>query len=196
MVKTNINVQIKKDDAVQAIISMINNSSENGHLISYSEICMLTNKDQPLTMHSTNPEKEVGSLLHNILEAEHEIRSLQAHDGTKLYYSSRFMTETYAVMLLQKRDDHFQLIAEIVRQNSMAYPRPVPLEMFCEKPFDFTNQEVMDSLALMSKNEAYCDIHKTTTSTCRIFLYSSLHLESEHAAMLAEWFDVGRSINP
>jgi hypothetical protein len=196
MAKTNINGLKKNADTAQAIIAMINTSSETGHLIADSEIVLRVIKEQQLTTLSSSPETEVGSILNKIVEVDHEIFFLAGLDGSRLYYTSRFMTEAYAVMLLHKRDDHFHLIAEVVRQNSKSYPRPVPLDMFCEKPFEFTNQEVMDSLALMSKDNSYGDIVKTTTSTSRIFLYSLLHLEPEHASMLAEWFDVGRSNNP
>jgi hypothetical protein len=48
----------------------------------------------------------------------------------------------------------------------------------------------------MSAQDEYRDIEPTTTSTSRVFLYSTLHLEPEHASMLAEWFDVGQSNNP
>jgi aldehyde:ferredoxin oxidoreductase len=40
------------------------------------------------------------------------------------------------------------------------------------------------------------DIVQTTTSTCRIFLCSTLHPEREHASMLAEWLDMGQFENP
>ena len=48
----------------------------------------------------------------------------------------------------------------------------------------------------MGGEEEYRDIVSTTTSTSRVFLYSTLHLEPDHASMLAEWLDVGQSNNP
>ena len=68
--------------------------------------------------------------------------------------------------------------------------------MFTHPPFDLTREQVMDSLGRMSGREEYRDIASTTTSASTVFLYSTLHLEPEHASMLAEWFDVGQAQNP
>jgi hypothetical protein len=48
----------------------------------------------------------------------------------------------------------------------------------------------------MRAEERYLDIASTTTSSPRVFLYSTMHLEPDHAAMLAEWLDVGQFENP
>jgi hypothetical protein len=44
--------------------------------------------------------------------------------------------------------------------------------------------------------DEFNDIRQTTTSSHTIFLYSTLHLEPDHATMLAEWLDVGQFENP
>jgi hypothetical protein len=124
------------------------------------------------------------------------MQELTAQDGSRHYYSSQFMTQSYAMILLQKQGDPLRLIAEIVRQNSEVYPRPVPLDLFTQPPFDLTHQEVLNDLERMAAEEEYRDIVPTTTSASRVFLYSTLHLEPEHASMLAEWIDVGQSNNP
>jgi len=48
----------------------------------------------------------------------------------------------------------------------------------------------------MDAEEEYRDIMQTTTSVSGVFLYSTLHLDSEYASMLAEWLDVGQFENP
>jgi hypothetical protein len=48
----------------------------------------------------------------------------------------------------------------------------------------------------MQGEKEYLDIASTTTSSSRVFLYSTLHLEPDHAEMLAEWLDVGQFENP
>ena len=106
------------------------------------------------------------------------------------------MTETYAMILLQKLGDPLRLIAETVRENSAVYPRPVPLDIFTQPPFDLTRQEVLNDLERMAAEDEYRDIVPTTTSASRVFLYSTLHLEPEYASMLAEWLDVGQFNNP
>jgi hypothetical protein len=100
------------------------------------------------------------------------------------------------VAMIRQDSEAGQLIAEIVRQSSEAYPRPVPLDIFTQPPFDLTHQEALNRLERMAADEEYRDIAVTTTSTSRLFLYSTLHLEPTHASMLAEWLDVGQLNNP
>ena len=106
------------------------------------------------------------------------------------------MTGAYAAILLQKQGDPLRLIVETVRQNSADYPRPVPLDIFTQSPFDLTQQGVLNDLERMEAMEEFRDIARTTTSASSVFLYSTLYLEPEHASMLAEWLDVGQFDNP
>jgi hypothetical protein len=106
------------------------------------------------------------------------------------------MTETYARLLLQREGDPLQLIAEIVRENSALYPRPFPLGAFERTPFTMTREEIQRCLDQMSCHQAYQDIARTITSAGNVFLYSTLHLDPDYAATLAEWTDVGQHDNP
>ena len=124
------------------------------------------------------------------------MHELAGQDGSRSYYSSLSMTEAYAKIILGKQGDPLRLIAEIVRQNSEFYPRPVPVDTFTQPPFDLSAEEVLNDLERMAENGEYGDIVATTTSTSRVFLYSTLHLEPDHASMLAEWLDVGQHNNP
>ena len=54
----------------------------------------------------------------------------------------------------------------------------------------------MASLEAMAAAEGYGDIARTATSASGVYLYSTRHLEPDHAAMLAEWLDVGQFDNP
>ena len=87
-------------------------------------------------------------------------------------------------------------MAEIVRENSAIYPRPVPLNIFREPPFDLTQEEILDCLGKMGTQEEYQDITQTTTSIGTVFLYSNQHLDATYASILAEWLDVGQANNP
>jgi hypothetical protein len=136
------------------------------------------------------------STLAEALQQHDDLHEVAGDDGARYYYSSHDMTPGYASMLLQKQGDPARLIAEVVRQNSASYPRPVPLDMFTNPPFDFTHKQVVDSLERMRYGEEYRDIATTATSASTVFLYSTLHLEPEHASMLAEWLDVGQGQNP
>jgi hypothetical protein len=87
-------------------------------------------------------------------------------------------------------------MAEVVRENSSIYPRPVPLDLFGHSPFNLTIDQLQGFLEQLTKGEGYRDIKQTTTSTGNVFLFSSRHLEPDYASMLAEWFDVGEFNNP
>jgi len=186
----------KEKAAAKAIVDVIRQSSEAGQLISESEILRRVADEQLLASPAANRAEEAGSILEKVMEESEDLNELAGPDGSRHYYSSQFMTQAYAMILLQKQGDPLRLIAEIVRQNSEVYPRPVPLDIFTRPPFDLTRQEVLNNLERMAAEEEYRDVVPTTTSASRMFLYSTLYLESEHASMLAEWLDVGQFNNP
>ena len=200
MIKTENVVEtkiVKEGEAAgQAIAAMIRRNSEAGQLISESEILRRVADQHLFTSHAVDPAEEVGNILKKVVDGSEDLHELTAHDASRRYYSLQFMTQAYAMILLQKQGDQLRLIAEIVRQNSEVYPRPVPLDIFTQPPFDLARQEVLEDLERMAADEEYRDILPTTTSASRVFLYSTLHLEPEYASMLAEWLDVDQFKNP
>jgi hypothetical protein len=194
VVETNIGKE--GEAAARAIAAMIRQSSEASQLIAESEILPRMADQHLFISQAADPAEEVGDILKKVVDGSEDLHELAAQDGSRRYYSSHFMTETYAMILLQKLGDPLRLIAETVRENSAVYPRPVPLDIFTQPPFDLTRQEVLNDLERMAAEEEYRDIVPTTTSASRVFLYSTLHLEPEYASMLAEWLDVGQFNNP
>ena len=194
VVETNIAQQ--GEAAAKAIVAMIRQDSEAGQLIAEPEILRRIADQHLLTSPAADPAEETGKMLENAMDGNEDLHELAAPDGSRYYYSSQFMTQAYAMILLQKQGDPLRLIAEIVRQSSEVYPRPVPLDIFTQPPFDLTHQEALNRLERMAAEETYQDIAVTTTSTSRVFLYSTFHLEPTHASMLAEWLDVGQLNNP
>jgi hypothetical protein len=190
------NPEKERAGAVHAVAGVIRQSSEAGQLISKSEILHRVIDQHLLILQVADPEKEAESILKEAVEESQDLRELANQEGSNHYYSSLLMTESYARILHKKQIHHLQLIAEIIRQDSAVYPRPVPLDMFTQPPFDLTLQEVLNDLERMAAEEEYRDIVQTTTSVSRVFLYSTLHLEPEYASMLAEWVDVGQFDNP
>ena len=190
------NIEKEGEAAARAIAAMIRQSSEASQLIAESEILRRMADQHLLISQAADPAEEVGDILKKVVDGSEDLHELAAQDGSRRYYSSHFMTEAYAMILLQKLGDHLRLIAETVRENSAVYPRPVPLDIFTQPPFDLTRQEVLNDLERMAAEEEYRDIVPTTTSASRVFLYSTLHLEPEYASMLAEWLDVGQFNNP
>jgi len=186
----------EKEAAAIAIAGYIRKSSEEGRLIFEAEVLRLAAEQCLLNPPAADPAEEVRSILREVVGRNKDLHDLSAQDGSRYYYSSQFMTQAYALILLQKQGDPLRLIASIVRENSALYPRPIPLDIFTQPPFGLSRQEVLNVLDRMAAGEEYRDIMPTTTSTPRVFLYSTLHLEPEHASMLAEWLDVGQFENP
>ncbi len=191
MSRSNTNDQAELTDV---LAGMIRHSSKSGRLISASELCRQLMEQHCACLPAQ--DADIGLTLKETLQQHDDIQELSAYDDGAYYYSSQGMTEAYAVMLLQKLGDPARLIAEVIREASASYPRPVPLSIFTHPPFDLRHEQVADCLQRMSADEEYRDIASTTTSASTLFLYSTLHLEPDHASMLAEWFDVGQLENP
>jgi len=192
----SVKAEKEKKTAPQTIAALVRKASEEGRLSPETEILCEAAGRNLFPPTSPDAAEEVSSLLKKALAENEDLHELAAPDGSRDYYSSEFMTEAYARILSLKRGGPRQLIAEIVRQNSAFYPRPVPIDTFTHPPFNLTTQDVLKELEEMRAEEGYRDIASTTTSSPRVFLYSTLHLEPDHAAMLAEWLDVGQFENP
>ncbi len=185
-----------EEEICQTVADMIHKKSEEGQLISKKEIFQKLIGQKVLKSDPPEQESEFETILKKTMEGNSNLRELPGKDGLPRYYSSQYMSEPYIRILLCKEDDPLLLIAEMVRENSSLYPRPVPIDIFFDSPFDLTQEEILVCLGKMSGQEEYQDIAQTTTSTGMVFLYSSRHLDSGYASMLAEWFDVGQAENP
>jgi len=130
------------------------------------------------------------------LSAHPDLVPVEGGSGERRFYSSQFMTQAYAALLLRKEGEPLHLIAETVRENSALYPRPLPLGAFAQPPFSLTREEVLSYLRRMAGEDAYRDIARTRTSAGNEYIYSTAHLDADHASSLAEWIDVGQFDNP
>ncbi len=180
--------------AANAVAMTVRQWSKAGRLISELELCRQVAARQQPPFADRNSSLQCA--ITQTLQQQGDLHKLCAYDDTRYYYSSNEMTQGYASMLLKKMSDPARLLADVIRENSASYPRPVPLEMFTQPPFDLSREQVLDCLERMTGEEEYRDIASATTSASIVFLYSTLHMEAEHASMLAEWFDVGQLDNP
>lgn len=185
-----------KETIIDVIAESIRKKSQAGQLTSENEIFQELLKQDILKGDREESQLLFKEILEETLNRYEDFEKLPDKGEGPRFYSSQFMTESYTRILLQKETDLLLLIAEVVRENSEAYPRPVPLELFGDSPFNLTQGELQGYLEQMAKEEGYRDIKQTTTSTGNVFLFSSLHLEPDYASMLAEWFDVGQFNNP
>jgi len=182
--------------AIRAIAEIIRGKSQAGQIISQNEIFHRLLERGLIKGKKEGAQNAIENLLEKALEENGDVIKLHTEGGESYFFSSQFMSESYARILIQERADPMRLIAEIVRENSAIYPRPVPIDMFKHLPFDLRLEEIQAYLAQMAKRDDYRDIKQTTSSIGTVFLYSTLHLDPGYASMLAEWVDVGQANNP
>lgn len=184
------------ETACLIVANSIREKSEKGQLLFQKDIFQDLMDKKVL---KSDPCEQLGpfeAILKKTMKMNEDLKELLDKDGVPRYYSAQFMSEAYARILLRKEGNPLLLIAEIVRENSALYPRPVPLAIFLDSPFELTQEEIPACLQKMSGQEEYQDIAQTTTSIGTVFLYSNRHLDPGYASMLAEWLDVGQSNNP
>ena len=88
------------------------------------------------------------------------------------------------------------MMAEVIREHSRIYPMPVPVVLFRCSPFDLGEDQIAVGLKEMMQRSSYRDIAQLVTPIGNLFAYSTDYLGQKHAAMLAEWMDVGQIENP
>ena len=179
-----------------AIVRIIRERSETGQLAQPKEILAELIGQGLLKSEAGDERYHFETVLKEVVEKNEDIKEISGSDGIPCYYSALSLSETYARILIQKKENPLSLMAEIVRENSSIYPRPVPLDIFKESPFDFTQDELLVCLKKMAEQREYQDIAQAITSIGTIFLYSTQHLEPDYASSLAEWLDVGQVNNP
>jgi hypothetical protein len=136
------------------------------------------------------------TLIQDVTSRHDDIKAVIDSAGHPFYYSERFMTGAYAGVLLLKGEGLLRMMAEVIREQSRIYPRPVPVALFQCSPFDLSEDQISVGLKEMLRKSPYRDIAQLTTSTGALFVYSTNYLDLDHASMLAEWIDVGQAENP
>ncbi|MDQ5986231.1 MAG: putative protein YdhW [Syntrophus sp. SKADARSKE-3] len=179
----------------ELVAELIQERSEAGQLVSQDEILNFL-IDKRFCMR--NEEAQIchtRQMLRELIVNHPDLEEI-AEGKWRCYYSSASMTRSYAGLMLQKRIGRLPLIAEAVRESSRVNQCPVAVDSFTRYPFDLSEHDIIDALAAMIQAEEYGDIAQTVTSVSGIYLYSSRHLDSDYAHVLAEWLDVGQFDNP
>jgi hypothetical protein len=188
---------MENQEAIRATIAnIIRERSLAAQLIGVAEILTELRGRGLLETQDSDDMIDLKAALEGVLRENQDLRENSGQDGIPFYYSDQSLSETYAGILLWKSDGPLRLIAQVVRENSQRYPRPVPADSFLESPFELTREDVAECLKVMAEQEEYRDIAQTATSIGTSFLYSTRHLEPDHASALAEWLDVGQVNNP
>jgi hypothetical protein len=184
----------REEDPCGVLAEAIREASRTGRLVGQDELTAAL-EGHNLFARNQPDVPDLKALLAETLAAHADLAALVSISGRTLYHAPALLSRTYAA-ILDRKGSPVALIAEEVRRNSAEYPRPVPLELFEEAPFDLTPQQIETSLETMARSHAFRDITYTTTSTGAIYLFSSRHLDRAHAAFLAERADVGLLMNP
>jgi len=186
-----------RETAILVATRIIREKSKEGRFVLTEEVLSeLLNRGVLESEKEGDRFSEASSILEEALNRNEDLQERKGKDGLSRYYSSLAMSEAYATLLTRKEEDLLLMMAEIIRENSAIYPRPVPLDLFMGSPFDLTQEQIFECLKKMEQQAEYQDIAQTTTSIGTIFLYSNRHLDPGHASMLAEWLDVGQANNP
>ena len=187
----------RREAAILVATSIIRERSKEGRFVLTEGILSeLLNRGFLESEKDEDRFAEASSILEEARHRNEDLRERKGKDGRSRCYSSLAMSEAYATLLVRKEEDLLLMMAEIIRENSAIYPRPVPLDIFIESPFDLAREEIFECLKKMGQQAEYQDIAQTTTSIGTVFLYSNRHLDPDHASMLAEWLDVGQANNP
>ena len=178
------------------VAEFIRDSSRAGELLALADIeAAIAGQAIPVSDLATEPV-QLPALIQEAILNHDDIEVILDDSGGAWYFSERFMTGAYARVLLLKGKGPLEMMAEVIREHSRVYPRPVPLALFQCSPFNLTDVEIALRLKEMMDRPAYRDIAHLTTSIGNLFAYSTDHLDAGYAAMLAEWADVGQVENP
>lgn len=180
----------------QSLADFVREKSKEGQLVAAEELLKRLTPEQASSSEESADRALAEALLREAAAENEDLKAVATRGGCAFYYSSMFMSGTYAGILLRKQEGAADLIAETVREDSDRYPRPTPLGVFKEPPFDLSQEEIQTCLQVMSNREEFQDISQVSTSIGHVFLYSQRYLDRDYALMLSEWMDVGQLDNP
>ncbi len=120
------------------------------------------------------------------------VRTPDERIGVEYLHAQYILSVPFAKLLLRKQaNDPKHLIAEVVRENSELWPRPVAASFFWDTElFSMTADEVGEAIKAMMADAAYADVKSVTTSNGAIYLYSDRFMVEPIAQRKAEWVEV------
>jgi hypothetical protein len=180
----------------EGVEDIVRERSKAGRLVAVEKLLQKMKPEDPAPTDGRVTVLPSKPMIESVTRQNKDIETVCDKSGKAFYYSSLFMSEPYARILLRKQEGAAGLIAGTVREDSDRYPRPTPLEIFKEHPFGLSEEEILSCIQEMSHLEEFQDIRQISSSIGRVFLYSSKYLDRNYALMLAEWVDVGQFENP
>lgn len=122
-----------------------------------------------------------------------DVKLVRNTAGAAYLYSTNFMSDTYARILLRVEDGNpYETIASTVREESETYPRPTNASTLKDSTFGLDPGQVEGLARDIVLLPEYNDLKLVEASTGAIYLYSNRHLDKDWAESLVEWEEVGR----
>ena len=120
------------------------------------------------------------------------VRTADERTGVEYLHAEYILSVAFAKLLLRKQaNDPKYMIAEVVRENSELWPRPVAASFFSDTElFEMSPAEVTDTIAQIMADPAYADIKSVITSNGAVYLYSDRFMVEPIALRKAEWVEV------
>jgi ribosome-interacting GTPase 1 len=188
-VETKENIQSIDQEKVKVIVDYIRVNSAKGKFIKESDLL-----SEPISLEESNINEYISSI-----KSSTEYLDIVELNGKqqKYIYSNKEMTENYAKMIFRiEENDLLNLIVETIRRDSKIYPKPTPMHIFTNHPFNFSDNMLNSMFKQIVEEEDYKDIEKTVASNGAVYLFSNKHLTRDHAEALTEWIEVLRFENP
>ena len=116
---------------------------------------------------------------------------------TYYLYDRTKMTDSYAHWaFLAAENNPLVTFADLVREDSRTYPRPMAQKSLNNEPFAMDAEAVEAAYNQALCTEGYEDIQRTEASNGDVYYFSTTYLSSRQAEALAEWASVERVANP
>lgn len=116
---------------------------------------------------------------------------------TYYLYDRTKMTDSYAHWaFLAAENNPLVTFADLVREDSRTYPRPMAQKSFGNEPFTMDAEAVEAAYEEARHTSGYEDIQRTEASNGDVYYFSTTYLSLRQAEALAEWASVERVANP
>ena len=170
--------QKAKEKLFAAAAKCIRDAAQQEKYVKLTELSTLLEADKANTL----------DLLDEML-ALPEYEDLRMYKGSKdrYYYSYPTLANNYVKNCALAEEDNLEgTIAEIVRYESMRYPRATIIDTFTRFPYRYTKAQVKSAIKRMEKNADYEDLKTYESKQGNLYIYSTKSLTQRHAEALVE----------
>lgn len=130
-----------------------------------------------------------------VLELLDEMMALPAYEDVRMYKGSKdryyytypTLANNYVKNCALAEEDNLEgTIAEIVRYESMRYPRATIIDTFTRFPYRYTKAQIKSAIKRLEKNPDCEDLKTYESQQGNLYIYSTKFLTPRHAEALVE----------